>query len=103
VIEEVEFQSLISLARRALELHGRRDDRDPEAVSHARGGVMVCGRRGVVEVFSGGSLVFRHDPRGETTDYFDGRGGWAEEVERMALEARPSLANEGGNKEGGKG
>jgi hypothetical protein len=84
VIEEVEFRSILSLARRVLDVYGRDDASDSSRVSYTHGNVNISSRRDVVDIFFRGSLVFRHDPKGEMTDFFETRGIWIDEMERMA-------------------
>jgi hypothetical protein len=84
VIEEVEFRSILSLARRVLDVYGRGDTSDSSRVSYTHGDVSISSRRKVVDIFFRGSLVFRHDPKGEMTDFFETRGIWIDEMERMA-------------------
>ena len=84
MIEEVEFRSILSLARRVLDVYGRGETSDSSRVSYTRGDVSIGSRRGVVDIFFRGSLVFRHDPKGEITDFFETQGIWIDEMERMA-------------------
>ena len=90
MIEEVEFRSILSLARRVLDVYGRDDASDSSRVSYTHGDVSISSRRGVVDIFFRGSLVFRHDPKGEITDFFETRGIWIDEMERMARAIPPS-------------
>lgn len=90
MIEEAEFRSILSLARRILDVYGRDETSDPSRISYTQGDVSVGGRRGVVDIFFRGSLVFRHDPKGEITDFFETRGPWIDEMERMARAIPPS-------------
>jgi hypothetical protein len=80
VIEEVEFRSILSVARRALDVYGRRETPDSPRISHTHGEMIIGGERGVIEIFYRGSLVFRHDPQGEITDFFETSGVWIDEV-----------------------
>jgi hypothetical protein len=53
--------------------------------------VSISSKREVVDIFFRGSLVFRHDPKGEMTDFFETRGHWIDEMERMARDITPLL------------
>jgi hypothetical protein len=84
VIEEAEFRSILSLARRVLDVYGSDETSDPSRVSYAHGDVSISSKRDVIDIFFRGSLVFRHDPKGEITDFFETRGPWIDEMERIA-------------------
>ena len=84
VIEEEEFVSILSVARRVLDVYGRPDPSDPPRISHAHRDVNITGKRGVIDIFFRGSLVFRYDPKGGITDFFETSGIWMDEMERMA-------------------
>jgi hypothetical protein len=84
VIEEAEFRSILSLARRILDVYGSDETSDSSRVSYTHGDVSISSRREVVDIFFRGSLVFRYDPKGEITDFFETRGPWIDELERMA-------------------
>jgi len=84
VIEEEEFQSILSVSRRLLDVYGRPDPAEPPRVCYVHGNVTVSDKRGVIDIFFRGSLVFRHDPKGEITDFFETSGIWIDEVERIA-------------------
>jgi hypothetical protein len=90
VIEEVEFQSILSLARRVLDVYGRDETSDSSRISSTHGDVNISCKRGVIDIFFRGSLVFRHDPKGEITDFFETRGVWIDEMERIARAIPPS-------------
>ena len=90
MIEEAEFQSLLSLARRVLDVYGSDDTSDPSRISYTHGDVSISSKREVVDIFFRGSLVFRHDPKGEITDFFETRGSWIDEVGRIARAIPPS-------------
>lgn len=83
MIEEVEFQSILSLARRVLDVYGRDDTSDASRISYTHGDVSISDKRGVIDIFFRGSLVFRHDPKGEITDFFETQGVWIDEMERI--------------------
>jgi hypothetical protein len=84
VIEEAEFRSILSLARRVLDVYGSEVTSDPSRVSYTHGNVSISGKREVIDIFFRGSLVFRHDPKGEITDFFETQGAWIDEMERIA-------------------
>jgi len=90
VIEEEEFMSILSVARRVLDVYGRPDPSDSHRVSHAHGDVNITDKRGVIDIFFRGSLVFRHDPKGEITDFFETHGSWINEMERIGRNIPPS-------------
>jgi hypothetical protein len=92
VIEETEFRSLLSLARRVIDVYGEDDASDLSRISYTHGEVSISSKREVVDIFFRGSLVFRHDPNGEMTDFFETRGAWIDEVERMARDIPPSAS-----------
>jgi hypothetical protein len=60
------------------------DPAEPPRVCYVHGDVTVSDKRGVIDIFFQGSLVFRHDPKGEMTDFFETSGIWIDEVERIA-------------------
>jgi hypothetical protein len=90
VIEEAEFQSILSLARRVIDVYGRDETSDPSRISYTHGDVSISSKRDVIDIFFRGSLVFRHDPKGEITDFFETRGIWIDEIERMTRAIPPS-------------
>ena len=92
MIEEEEFMSILSVARRVLDLYGRPDPSDSPRVSHAHGDVNITGKCGVIDIFFRGSLVFRHDPKGEITDFFETQGSWIDEMERIGRNIPPSTS-----------
>jgi hypothetical protein len=89
MIEEVEFRSILSLARHVLDIYGRNETSDSSRISYTHGDVSIGSKR-VVDIFFRGSLVFRHDPKGEMTDFFETRGIWIDEMGRMARDIPPS-------------
>ena len=90
MIEEKEFRAILSVARRVLDVYGLNDSSDPPRVIHTEGEMTVSNKSGVIDVFYQGSLVFRHDPKGEITDFFEASGNWIDEMERMGLNLPPS-------------
>lgn len=90
MIEEVEFRSILSLARRVLDVYGRDEISDSSRISYTHGDVNISSKRDVIDIFFRGSLVFRHDPKGEITDFFETQGVWIDEMERIARDIPPS-------------
>jgi hypothetical protein len=90
LIEEKEFQSILSIAGRALDVYGLNETSDPPRVTHTEGELTISNKRGVIDIFFQGSLVFRHDPKGEITDFFEADGTWIDEMERLGLNIPPS-------------
>lgn len=90
MIEEKEFQSILSVAARVLDVYGLNEASDPPRVTHTEGELTISNKRGVIDIFFQGSLVFRHDPKGEITDFFDADGTWIDEMERIGLNIPPS-------------
>ena len=84
MIEEEEFRSILSLARRVLDVYGRNETSDPPRISYTHGDVNISCKSEVIDIFHRGSLVFRHDPNGGITDFFVTQGPWIDEVERIA-------------------
>jgi hypothetical protein len=90
VIEEAEFRSILSLARRVLDVYGRHETSDSSRISYTHGDVNISSKRDVIDIFFKGSLVFRHDPSGGMTDFFETQGIWIDEIDRMARAIPPS-------------
>ena len=90
MIEEAEFRSILSLARRVLDVYGRDETSDPSRIGYTHGDVNISSQRGVIDIFFRGSLVFRHDPQGAITDFFETQGVWIDEMERIARAIPPS-------------
>lgn len=90
MIEEAEFRSILSLARRLLDVYGRDETPDSARTSYTHGEVRISSKGDVIDIFFQGSLVFRHDPNGEITDFFETRGVWIDEMERLARAIPPS-------------
>lgn len=89
MIEEAEFRSILSLARRVLDVHGRDEASDASRISYTHGDVSFSSKRDVIDIFFRSSLVFRHDPKGEITDFFETRGVWIDEMERIVRAIPP--------------
>jgi hypothetical protein len=90
MIEEKEFRAILSVAARALDVYGLNEASDPPRVTHTEGDLTISNKRGVIDIFFRGSLVFRHDPKGEITDFFEADGSWIDEMERIGLNIPPS-------------
>jgi hypothetical protein len=90
LIEEREFQAILSVAGRALDVYGLNEASDPPRVTHTEGDLTISNQRGVIDIFFRGSLVFRHDPTGGITDFFETDGIWIDEMERIGLNIPPS-------------
>ena len=73
-----------------LDVHGLNEASDPPRVTHHEGDLTISNKRGVIDIFFHGSLVFRHDPKGEMTDFFEANGTWIDEMERLGLNIPPS-------------
>ncbi|MCA1566149.1 MAG: hypothetical protein LC803_11030 [Acidobacteria bacterium] len=85
MIEEEEFRAILSVAGRALDVYGLNEASDPPRVTHTEGELTISNKSGVIDIFFRGSLVFRHDPKGEITDFFETDGVWIDAIERMGL------------------
>jgi hypothetical protein len=92
VIEEAEFRSILSVAQRVIDLYGRRQTSDAPRISYTHGDVNISSERDVIDIFFRESLVFRHDPKGKITDFFEAHGSWIDEIERIARDI-PSLSS----------
>lgn len=90
MIEEAEFRSIVSLARRVIDVYGRSETADPSRISYTEGDVQISCKRDVIDIFFRGSLVFRRDPKGEVTDFFETQGLWIVELERLVRAIPPS-------------
>ncbi|HEY0083811.1 MAG TPA: hypothetical protein VGB61_13540 [Pyrinomonadaceae bacterium] len=90
MIEEEEFRSILSVAGRVLDVYGLNEASDPPRVTHTEGELTISNKRGVIDIFFQGSLVFRHDPTGGITDFYATDGIWIDEMERIGLNIPPS-------------
>ena len=90
LIQEKEFRSILSVAERTLDVYGLNEASDPPRVTHTEGDLTISNKRGVIDIFFRGSLVFRHDPTGGITDFFETDGIWIDEMERIGLNIPPS-------------
>jgi hypothetical protein len=84
VIEEEAFKSILSVAQRILDVYGRPETSDSSRIIYTERDLNLGYENGVIEIFFRGSLVFRHDPRGEITDFYEEHGAWMDEVERVS-------------------
>jgi hypothetical protein len=84
VIEEEVFKSILSIARRILDIYGRPETADSSHIIYTEGDLNIGRESGVVDIIFRGSLVFRHDPKGEITDFFEQHGVWINEIERVS-------------------
>jgi len=84
LIEEEEFRSTLSVAQRILDVYGRCEASDSLRMSHTDGEMSFSRKGCVIDIFFRGSLVFRHDPNGEMTDFFEVHGIWIDEIEGIA-------------------
>ena len=90
MIEEKEFRFILSVAGRALDVYGLNEASDPPRVTYTEGELTISNKRGVIDIFFRGSLVFRHDPTGGITDFFETDGIWIDEMQRIGLNIPPS-------------
>ena len=84
MIEEEAFKSILSIAQRILDVYGRHETADSSRVIYTEGDLNISYEDGVIEIIFRGSLVFRHDPKGEITDFYEEHGVWMDEIERVA-------------------
>jgi hypothetical protein len=84
MIEEEAFKSILSTAQQILDAYGRHEAADSSRIVYTEGDLNVGNEDGVIEIFFRGSLVFRHDPKGEITDFYEEHGVWMDEIERVS-------------------
>jgi hypothetical protein len=84
VIEEEEFKAVLSIAKRFLDVYGVKEKVHSQRITYTHGDLNIGCEKGVVEIFFQGSLVFRHDPKGEITDFYEQHGVWIDEFERLS-------------------
>jgi hypothetical protein len=84
VIEEEAFKSILSIAHRILDVYGRHETSDSSRVVYTEGDLNIGYEDGVIEIIFRGSLVFRYDPKGEITDFYEEHGVWMDELERVS-------------------
>jgi hypothetical protein len=85
VIEEEVFKSILSIAQRILDVCGRRESADSSRIIYTERDLNLGYQDGVIEIFFRGSLVFRHDPKGEITDFYEEHGVWMDEIEQVSM------------------
>jgi hypothetical protein len=84
VIEEEAFKSVLSIAQRILDVYGRHETSDSARIIYTEGDLNIGSENGITDIFFRGSLVFRHDPKGEITDFYEEHGIWMDEIERVS-------------------
>jgi hypothetical protein len=84
MIEEEAFKSILSIAHRILDVYGRHESADSPRIIYTEQDLKLGYEDGVIEIFFRGSLVFRHDPKGEITDFYEEHGAWMDEIERVS-------------------
>jgi hypothetical protein len=84
VIEEEAFKSILSIARRILDVYGHYETADSQRIIYTEGDLNIGYEGGVIDIFFRGSLVFRHDPTGGITDFYEEHGIWMDEIERVS-------------------
>lgn len=84
MIEEDEFLSILTVAQRLLDVYGRHESADSSRLIYINGDLEIGSERDVIDIFFCGSLVFRHAPKGDITDFFEQHGIWINEIERIA-------------------
>ncbi len=90
MIEEEVFKSVLSIAQRILDVYGQHETADSSRIVYTEGDLNIAYDDDVIEVFFRGSLVFRHDPKGEITSYYEEHGVWMDEIERVFRNIQPS-------------
>lgn len=84
MIEEEEFKSILSIASRLLDIYGQPESADTSRIIYTEGDLNMGRESGVVDIIFRGSLVFRYDPKGESTDFYEQHGVWIDEIERVS-------------------
>ena len=84
MIEEEAFKSILSIARRILDVYGRHETAGSSRIIYTEQDLNLGYEGGVIEIFFRGSLVFRHDPKGEMTDFYEEHGVWMDEIEQVS-------------------
>ena len=84
MIEEEAFKSILSIAQRILDVYGRHETSDSQRIIYTEGDLNIGYENGVIDIIFRGSLVFRHDPKGEITDFYEEHGLWMDEIERVS-------------------
>jgi len=84
VIEEEAFKSILSIAQRILDVYGRHETADSARIVYTEEDLNIGYEDGTIEIFFRGALVFRHDPKGEITDFYEQHGVWMDAIERVS-------------------
>lgn len=84
MIEEEVFRSVLSIAQRFLDVYGIQENAHSPRITYTSGNLNMGFEKGVIEIFFRGALVFRHDPQGEITDFYEEHGVWMDEFERLS-------------------
>lgn len=79
-----EFKAVLAAAKRILIVAGQPEAADSARLIYTQADLTVGSERGIIDIFFRGSLVFRHAPHGEITDYFDRYGAWQDEIKQIA-------------------
>ncbi|MBA3766479.1 MAG: hypothetical protein H0W99_05730 [Acidobacteria bacterium] len=93
MIEEEEFKSILSIARRIIDVYGRHETADSSRVIYTERDLNIGRESGVIDILFRGSLVFRHDPKGEITDFYEEHGVWIDEIERVSRKIHQSSSD----------
>lgn len=83
MIEEEMFKSILSIANRILDVYGQHETADSPRIIYTEGDINIACEDGVIDIFFRGSLVFRHDPKGKITDYYEEHGIWMDAFEQV--------------------
>jgi hypothetical protein len=84
VIEEEAFKSVLSIAQRILDVYGRHETSDSARIIYTEGDLNIGSENSLIDIFFRGSLVFRHDPKGEITDFYEEHGVWMDALEGVS-------------------
>jgi hypothetical protein len=84
MIEEEMFKSILSITQRILDVYGQHETSDSSRIIYTEGDLNLDCKDGVIEIIFRGSLVFRHDPKGGITDFYEEHGVWMDEIERVS-------------------
>jgi hypothetical protein len=102
VLEEEEFKAVLSIARRFLDVYGIQESAHSPRITYTVDDLNIGQERGVIEIFFQGSLVFRHDPEGEITDFYEEHGAWMDEFERVSRNIPQTSSGTASQRESGK-
>lgn len=84
MIEEEAFKAVLSIAQRILDVYGHYESAGSSRIIYTDRDLNLGYEAGVIEIFFRGSLVFRHDPKGEITDFYKEHGVWMDEIELVS-------------------